>query len=90
MKKLSFLGLCLLTAFAASAQNNLVKEVERTIKGGGVNYAEARAQIAPALTNEESKNNAFTWYVAGKLEFACYDDLYGKKAIGQPVDGKEI
>ena len=52
MKKLSFLGLCLLTAFAASAQNNLVKEVERTIKGGGVNYAEARAQIAPALTNE--------------------------------------
>ncbi len=90
MKKLSFLGLCLLTAFAASAQNNLVKEVERTIKSGGVNYADARAQIAPALTNEESKNNAFTWYIAGKLEFACYDDLYGKKAIGQPVDGKEI
>ena len=58
MKKLSFLGLCLLTAFAASAQNNLVKEVERTIKGGGVNYAEARAQIAPALTNEESKKLA--------------------------------
>lgn len=90
MKKLSFLGLCLLTVASASAQKNLVKEVERAIKADNPNYTEARAQIAPALTNEESKGEAYTWYVAGTLEFDCYDNLYAKKSIGQEVANKEI
>lgn len=90
MKKLGFLGMCLLAIASASAQNNVVKEVERTIKGSAPNYAEARTMLTPALTNEESKNAAYTWYVAGKLEFGCYDDLFAKKTISQEVDGKEI
>ncbi len=90
MKKFSLLGLCLLTLGSVSAQINLVKEVERTIKGDNVDYVAAREQIAPALTNDETKNNAQTWFVAGKLEFDCYDNLYAKKSIGQTVDSKSI
>lgn len=90
MKKFSLLGLCLLTLGSVSAQINLVKEVERTIKGDNVDYVAAREQITPALTNDETKNNAQTWFVAGKLEFDCYDNLYAKKSIGQTVDSKSI
>ena len=90
MKKISFLGLCLLTMGAASAQTNLVKEVERTIKGENVDYAAAREQIAPALSHDETKDGAYAWYIAGKLEFNCYDNLFAKKSIGQDVDSKSI
>lgn len=90
MKKFSFLGLCLLAIGSASAQTNLVKEVERTIKGDNVDFEAVRAQIAPALTNDETKNDAQAWYVAGKLEFACYDNLFAKKTIGQDVDSKSV
>lgn len=90
MKKISFLGLCLLSLASVSAQSNLVKEVERTIKGDNVDYVAAREQIAPALNHDETKNDAQTWFVAGKLEFDCYDNLYAKKTIGQEVDNKII
>lgn len=90
MKKISLLGLCLLAIGSASAQTNLVKEVERTIKGDNVDFEAVRAQIAPALTHDETKNDAQTWFVAGKLEFDCYDNLFAKKSIGQNIDGKNI
>ena len=82
MKKISLLGLCLLAIGSASAQTNLVKEVERTIKGDNVDYEAVRAQIAPALTHDETKNDAQTWFVAGKLEFDCYDNLFAKNDAG--------
>lgn len=85
MKTLSILGLCLVTAVSASAQMNVVKEAERAGDIG-----EARKIIAPALTNEESKKEAYTWYVAGKKEFENFDNLYGKKALGQNVNGKDM
>lgn len=85
MKNLSILSICLLTAAGASAQISAVKEAERA---GDI--ANARALIAPALTNPESMNDAYTWYVAGKKEFENFDNLYGKKALGQTVSGKDM
>lgn len=90
MKKISLLGLCLLAIGSASAQNDLVKEVERTVKAGNVDYAAARAQLAPALTYPETKDGAYAWYVAGKLEFDAYDNLSAKRQIGQQISGSEI
>lgn len=90
MKKLRLLGLCLLSVASVSAQQSLVKEVDSAIKKSSPNYEEARTKLAPALTNDASKNDAYTWTVAGKLEFGCYDNLYAKKSIGQDVDGKLI
>ncbi len=90
MKKISLLGLCLLAIGSASAQNDLVKQVERTVKAGNVDYAAVRAEIAPALTNPETKDDAYAWYVAGKVEFDAYDNLSVKKQMGQDISGSEI
>lgn len=88
MKKSCIFGLCLLAGVTASAQVDLVKNVERTIKDGG-DLAAALEEIQPALTNDESKGQAKTWFVAGKAAFDLYDNLYAKKTIGQDVDGKQ-
>lgn len=86
MKKISILGLCLLSAASVCAQKNVVKEAERASS-----IKDARAIIAPALTNPETKDDAYTWYVAGKKEFGYYDELYAKMAIGsKDVNGKDM
>ena len=45
MKKISLLGLCLLAIGSASAQNDIVKQVDRALKAGNVDYAAARFQV---------------------------------------------
>lgn len=89
MKKSSILGLCLIAGVSASAQMSLVKDVEHSLKGGSDDLAAALVNIQPALTNDESKGEAQTWFVAGKAGFELYDNLYAKKSIGQNVDGKQ-
>lgn len=90
MKKISILGICFFSATMSFAQMSAVKDAERALKDGNPDHAAIRTQIAPALTNEESKNEAITWFVAGKNEFTLYDNLFAKKSIGQNVDNKEI
>lgn len=88
MKKLAILGFCLLAvAGSASAQKNLVKEVEGKAKGFNADYAAARKALAPALTNPETKDEAQTWYVAGTIEFGEHDNLFGLKQVGKEADG---
>lgn len=89
MKKFTILGLYLFAGLSMSAQMSLVKDVEHSIKGGNPDYAAALTNIQPALTNDESKGEAQTWYVAGKAGFDFYDNLYAKKSIGQNIDGKQ-
>lgn len=90
MKKISILGLCLAAGLTMSAQNNLVKEVERTVKSGSFNYSELKAKIDEMTQNPESKDNVKTWMVAGQAAFANYDALFLKVQMGQDVDKKEI
>ena len=90
MKKISLLGLCLFAIGSASAQNDIVKQVDRALKAGNVDYAAAREQIAPALTNPETKESAYAWYTAGKLEFDAYDNMLAKKQLGQEASCKEM
>ncbi len=90
MKKLVILGLCLFTAAGLSAQKSLVKEVEGKTKGYNNNLTEARQELAPALTNPETKDDAQTWFVAGNIEFGDYDDMFKKKAVGENPDPKQM
>lgn len=90
MRKLSILGLCLVAALSVSAQKSLVKEVEGKAKGFNADFAAARKMLKPALTNPETANDVQTWYVAGTIEYGDYDNLLGKKAVGQNADGKTM
>ena len=86
MKKVSLAALFFAATMGLSAQNALVKEVEREIKGSNPNYKAAIEKLAPALTNAESSEEAQTWYVAGKAGVGLYDQNFTKIALGQDVD----
>lgn len=89
MKKISLLGVCLLAGLTMSAQTDLVKEVEREMKGGSPNYQEILKKIQPALTNPETKDKAQTWNLAGKAGFKLYDDAYIKTTLGNQLSNDE-
>lgn len=89
MKKKLFFGLCVAAAtVTATAQVNAVKEAERAAKDG--NYKAAMELLQPAFTNEETANDAKTWFVAGKAEFDLYDNQYALKSIGKEADAKAM
>lgn len=90
MKKISILGLCLSVGLTISAQIDLLKEVERTVKSGNFNYAEVKAKIADITANPETKDDVKAWMVAGEASFAHYDALFLKMQMGQEVDKKEM
>lgn len=90
MKKISILGLCLVAGLTASAQMDLVKEVERTVKSGNYDYPTLKTNIEAITTNEESKGNVKTWIVAGDAAFNYYDRLFLNLQMGQDVDKKAM
>lgn len=74
-------SLCLMSV---NAQEKLVKEVEKEI--GAVKTEALRTKLAPAFTDAATKDAAYTWFVAAKVELKCFDDLYTQKMIGKKVD----
>lgn len=89
MKKNSIVLLCTLTAFGASAQKNLVEDIEHTIDGFNVKvevYKQASNDILPALSNGETKDDAKTWFVAGQANIGIYDKYFSMMQLGQEPD----
>lgn len=86
MKKTSILGLCLLTAAAASAQITVVKEAEKAMKSGKP-FTEVVTIVTPAFTDPSTAQLAQTYYVPGKAGFKQYDDVLGKRQIGMIKEG---
>ena len=89
MKRKSILTLCAIVSLGAFAQQTIVKDVEKAI--GGLNpdlnaLVAAANNIKPALTNDETKGDAKTWYVAGKANFAIYDKQQTAMMMKQPID----
>mgnify|MGYP001161749086 CR=1 FL=1 len=92
MKKKSILLLCALTTFGAFAQKSLVDDVEHQIGGFNVSvdaYKEAAGKIKPALENAETKDQAKTWFVAGKANMGIYDQCMAMLQLGKDAD-KEL
>ncbi|MDE5941169.1 MAG: hypothetical protein K2H14_03560 [Muribaculaceae bacterium] len=85
MKKITVLGLCLLTLGTAAAQKQLVKEVEREMKANAGSYPESVKKLAPAFNNEETSSDPFTYYVAGKGAFDYYDQQSVFAQMGKDV-----
>ena len=85
MKKF-FLLLAGVTMMASSAmaQMSLVKEAEKFV--GSNNPQElmsALEKIEPATQNPESKDNALTWFTAGRLAFKLFDQMQALRSVGQ-------
>ena len=86
--KIFFLSL-LLAQCEAMAQHRLVDQVKQDVNSMSLsidNYKDAINKIAPALTHEETKDDAEAWYTAGEINFRLYDKCLKLKSVGQSVD----
>jgi tetratricopeptide (TPR) repeat protein len=78
------LTIALCVAVSASfAQKKAVSEAQSIAKSTNANFNEARELIKGALTNEETKNDAKTWYVAGFVEDQQFSAERMKQMLGQ-------
>ena len=93
MKKLVLILACATFATCAVAQKRVVDEVKSEIRDMNANSGTLRKsleKIRPALKNDETKDDAQTWFLAGKCGFGLYDKCVGERAVGKPVDEKEM
>ena len=61
---------------AVQAQRRLLVEVKQDLNALTLtvdSYQNALNKLKPALTNDETKEDAETWYVAGKIAYSKYD-----------------
>lgn len=86
MKTKSVLLLCALTTFGAFAQKSVVDEVDNILDKMSPDYKSAAEKIVPALTNDETKSDAKTWFLGGKANFGIYDQEMVKLQLGQAAD----
>ena len=91
MKKLvSALAVGLMTSAGAFAQVANVKSAEKIANSDKPDFAEARRLITEALANDETKNDPYTWYVAGLIENKAYTEGFKKAAIDQNADRTDM
>ena len=81
------MALGLMTTAGAFAQVSNVKAAEK-IAGSGdkADFAEARRLIKEALANDETKNDPYTWYVAGLVERENFNVEQKKSILDQGAD----
>lgn len=88
MKKTALISACLIAAFCASAQTSLVKEVERNLKAKPTDYPGQVQKLQPAFTNDETKDQSYPYFVAGKGAFDYFDNQQVFASAGQAIDEK--
>lgn len=85
MKKISLLAVSLFVGFMASAQADLVKDVERQLKASKPDYQKALNDIKPALTNPETAGEEMPWYLAAQANSGIFDQVYIMETTGTPT-----
>jgi len=83
MKKIVFTGVLCFLVVCSFGQKKNVSAAKSELKSTPPNYAEARAQIKGALTDEETANDAETWYTAGLIESKQFDDQKALEILGK-------
>ena len=86
MKKSIFLAALVLISAGCFAQKANVSKARGLADAETPDYAGARAAIAEALQNDETKDQANTWYVAGFIGYKEFETGNLKRQIGQHVD----
>lgn len=84
--------LVFMSGISLMAQNRLVTEVKKEISGMALsvdNYKNSLKKINKALENDETKDKAETWWVAGKIQYAIYDKMMANKAVGDKINSTE-
>lgn len=88
MKKSIFLAALVLISAGCFAQKANVSKARSLADAETPDYAGARAAIAEALQNDETKDLANTWYVAGFIGYKEFSNGNLKQQLGQQFDRK--
>ena len=86
MKKSIFLAVLVLISAGCFAQKKNVSTARSLADAETPDYAGARAAIAEALQNDETKNLANTWYIAGFIGYKEFETNNLKRQMGQNID----
>jgi len=82
IKMKSYLGyiaaLCLLAPFSGVAQRSNVRAADRLLQSDKPNYTEIRRLIKLAEEHEDTKDDAYTYYVKGLVEHTLYKTEFRK------------
>ncbi len=93
MKKSILLLACAsMLAGSATAQVAVVKDALKQVTSSSKpeELKSVLQALQPALTADESKGDAATWFAAGKASFQLYDALNAEKLMQKEVDAKEM
>ena len=80
--------LFLLSNTLINAQQRVINEVKKEISGLTLtidNYNNSLKKINKALENNETKDKAEAWWIAGKIHFSIYDKMMNNRAAGEKV-----
>lgn len=86
MRKSLFLAVLVLMSATCFAQKANVKKAKNLILQEEPDFAAARMLIGEAIQNDETKNDANTWYVAGLIGFTECDQMNRAQVLGQTID----
>ncbi len=86
MKKVLFIAGAVLMSAVCFGQEKDVKKAQGLAMQEVPDFAAARTLIKGALENDETKNQANTWYVAGLIGYMESEAESNKRYLGQSVD----
>lgn len=86
MKKSIFLAALVLISAGCFAQKNMVSQARNLADAETPDYVGARAAIAEALQNDETKDLANTWYVAGLIGYKEFSNINLNRQLGRNID----
>ena len=86
MKKSIFLAALMLISVGCFAQKKAVSTARNLAQQETPDFDGARAAIKEALLNEETKDKAETWYVAGLIGYKQNEHIWLMGQMGQAVD----
>ena len=86
MKKSIFLAALVLISAGCFAQKSNVSKARGLADAETPDYAGARAAIAEALQNDETKDQANTWYIAGYIGYKEFDAANLNRQMGRNID----
>ncbi|MDE7334981.1 MAG: hypothetical protein K2N10_01545, partial [Muribaculaceae bacterium] len=86
MKKLLFVACGLLMAGTAFAQKDVLKAAKNKMSVEVPDHAAIASMLEGAMTNSETANDVYTWYLAGKNGFKTWQTGWEQLQIGGNPD----
>ena len=90
MKKTLLMAALVLISAGCMAQKANVNKAKSLIMSEEADYEQARQLIGAALANDETKNQANTWFVAGLIGYQQNAQANKMALINQPVDQDKV